>query len=53
MFSKASKLDGESHVEVVEGKQKVKYFFDKSVIVATKSITIRRFCIFYIYKRYV
>ena len=43
MFSKPSlNFDGESHVEVVEGKQKVKYFFaDKSVIVApTKSITM-------------
>ena len=35
-------FNGESHVEVVDGKQKVKYFFaDKSVIVApTKSITM-------------
>ena len=43
MFSKPSlNFDGESHVEVVEGKQKVKYFFaDKSVIVApTKTITM-------------
>mgnify|MGYP005661726187 FL=1 len=43
MFSKPSlNFDGESHVEIAEGKQKVKYFFaDKSVIVApTKSITM-------------
>tara|TARA_B100001113_G_scaffold111054_1_gene90143 strand:+ start:229 stop:888 length:660 start_codon:yes stop_codon:yes gene_type:complete len=43
MFSKpALNFDGESHVEIAEGKQKVKYFFaDKSVIVApTKSITM-------------
>ena len=43
MFQKPSlNFDGESHVEIAEGKQKVKYFFaDKSVIVApTKSITM-------------